>query len=235
MMMGLHPHADADVRARAHRLLSITCARLGALDVRLGKVQRSKTGYVSTHPETFRKMIEEIQAADQVNKDEAAVRMKAAEDSERAKIAEYQAAEVARVQQAHVQEQALAAATRAAVAEYEREMQTYFSGLRHVIEKLHVVEGLIKIVHDVEKIFAPDVSAPDIKAKLQEKHDEAIREKDRLRSDLPKLPAALNTPAQRDAHSRTLAAWEALHITEGFYMDKAVHRAPLVSLAHRRI
>lgn len=114
-------------------------------------------------------------------------------------------------------------------------MQTYFSGLRHVIEKLHVVEGLIKIVHDVEKIFAPDVSAPDIKAKLQEKHDEAIREKDRLRSDLPKLPAALNTPAQRDAHSRTLAAWEALHITEGFYMDKAVHRAPLVPLAHRRI
>jgi hypothetical protein len=39
----------------------------------------------------------------------------------------------------------------------------------------------------------------------------------------------------RTAHERTLAAWQALHITQGFYMEKPVHRAPLVPLAHRRI
>lgn len=116
----------------------------------------------------------------------------------------------------------------------EERLAEKYDEIRDMMELEIVSQGLTQILDHANKSFKGVLPVSKIENFLKTTRDDAHAKRTKLLADV-EAASPIDTPAQRDAHARTLAAWEALHITEGFYMDKAVHRAPLVPLAHRRI
>jgi hypothetical protein len=173
------------------------------------------------HAVADRALVEERRQSDQKYVDEEA-RMKAKIDAE--KLAAEQ-----RVDGEKRQVDAKYAARESALVDAYEE-------IRDAAELEIVTNGLRQILIHANGYFAKQGGLPIQKIEdfLKTEHEAAAKKRVAV-TDKIEADTSLDTPAQRSAHERTLAAWRTLHITQGFYMEKAVHRAPLVPLAHRRI
>lgn len=254
LMLALHPHSDADVRARAHRLLSITCARLGALDVSLGAEKRQrKTDYASssTHAADFNKILDDMEKFEQDNAREVANRQSAVQAEHAvadAKLVNERAAADSQLAKERADVEARIAAektaTDARIATEKAEIDRKFAAredmysdkydeVRRLKELCIVTSGMRKILAHVNGHFDGHLPVSKIDHFLQKTHDDSERERKDVVDTIRNAPIAMSI-AHRSAHERTLAVWDALHINEGYFMEKPARPAPSAHLAYRR-
>ena len=207
---------DVEVRSNADLLLALTCARMGALDVRpgatlfLGRDKREKAdGYETKHSDVFHHVIHEIEKFEH---DTQADEDRRHEEHQRAcdeKTREIDERFREKEREFEAEREKETDDLKQKFQEKEADAEAKFAKQREHMERGLVLKALQGLLRDMSEHFKGGLPVTDIEQKLQEMEQV---EKDAIHA----LHPTAGTPGASVILATQKRVWQALGITKGF-------------------